>query len=137
MRKGSVLFWLASLLLRLITWIHPLSRACIPRCYEDLTPSEGKKPLLVWSHGLTGTSEEHGLFAAAMASDGNIVALVHHSDGSSSSIDVAEGKGPGGKDTQVFYQHPPPRDSYDPTWRPQQIEVRASELVDTHKLIRE
>jgi hypothetical protein len=140
MRKGSFLFWFASLILRFLAWLHPLGRAHIPCCYLDLPPCEGAKklPLLMWSHGLTGTAEEHGLFAAAMASDGNVVALVHHTDGSSSWSDV-EGKEGGAANKEmkktVMYEHPASGKDYDPLFRPRQIEVRAEEIADSRNLI--
>lgn len=83
LRHGTWLFWGISCILRAISWVLPLNWAKLPNVYEKAAPPEKAMPVLIWSHGLTGTGEEHGLFAAALAAQqGIVVALVHHSDGS-------------------------------------------------------
>ena len=66
--------------------------ATLPNCYENLKTrcqDAGRLPIILWSHGLTGNGDEHGLLAAALAADGNIVALLHHRDGSSAKVNLS------------------------------------------------
>jgi len=142
MRKGGLLFEFVSLLVRIVVFFLPLSRAKIPQTYESLPPKleAGAKtaPLIMWSHGLTGTSDEHSFLAASLASDGNIVALVHHTDGSSARAEhYNEKEEAGAVSKALYYQHPPPPSDYDPTYRPRQIERRASEIEDSRKALME
>jgi len=67
----------------IVAWMQPLAWLSIPHCFNDLPPlpfsEKGTKlPLVVWSHGLTGTGEEHSMLAASLALRGNVVALTHH-----------------------------------------------------------
>lgn len=78
-----------------ILLILPLNHTNIPRCTFGAPPqtkTESALPLVVWSHGLTGTGCEHGLLAATLALSGCVVALPHHSDGSSSMTDIGEAR---------------------------------------------
>jgi len=122
--------------LRLFLWLHPLSWSSIPQCYNDLpqADAEAKIPLIVWSHGLTGTSCEHGFLAASLALRGIAVALVHHSDGSSSMVDLKLPKG-NAETSWLKYQHPSYTPSYDVEFRQRQAEHRAEEVEEMRKLV--
>ena len=103
---------------------HPSPLLKIPRCTADAPPLQqtaSPLPLVVWSHGLTGTGCEHGLLAATLALSGFVVALPHHSDGSSSLTDLGENK------TKLRYIHPD-YNNYDKEFRQKQAEYRASEV---------
>jgi predicted esterase len=122
-RHGSILFEMLRFFGRCIAFALPLRGATLPYCYEDLPPRRidgHRAPVVIWSHGLTGNSDEHGLLAATLAADGNIVALVHHQDGSSSFVEQADG-------SVLYYQHTDLR-NYDSSMRQRQAERRASEL---------
>jgi len=124
--------------LRLFLWLHPLSWSAIPRCYIDLPQAsyDAKIPLIVWSHGLTGTSCEHGFLAASLALRGIAVALVHHSDGSSSMVDLKPPEG-NAELSWLKYQHPSYTPSYDVGFRQRQAEHRAEEVEEMRKLVLE
>ena len=68
--------------------------------------------------GLTGCVEEHRLLACRLASAGFVVALVHHTDGSSSRCPL-RGTGAGGGEV-IYYDHPD-WSNYDPDLRPRQV----------------
>jgi len=140
MRKGGILFEILSLMVRVVVFLLPLSRAPIPKTYESLplkaSVDAQTAPLVMWSHGLTGTSDEHSLLAASLAADGNVVALVHHTDGSSARAEYYNEKEEAGAVSQaLYYQHPPPAKDYDPLYRPKQIKRRAEEIEDARRLL--
>ena len=121
-----------------LAWLHPLSWIKLPRCYDDLPPclskDGGKLALIVWSHGLTGTSEEHGVLAAALALRGFVVALPQHSDGSSSLSDIQKGQAQGGMKHKIRYIHPN-YEKYDTTFRQRQAEHRAKEVEEARQIV--
>jgi predicted esterase len=115
-------------------WMHPVAWSTLPRCYNDAPISEdGNFPLIVWSHGLTGTGCEHGMLAAALALKGNIVALTHHSDGSSSLTDINTGLSISSA-TKLKYVHPNLK-NYDKMFRQKQVEYRADEVEEARTLV--
>lgn len=123
-----------SFLLSLFAWLHPLAWTSAPRCFVDLKPCTPsvKLPLIVWSHGLTGTGSEHSLLAAALALRGFVVALVHHSDGSSSLVDLQPAFD---RPVKLRYKHPSYTPKYDVTLRQRQAEHRAQEVEEARRLI--
>ena len=119
-----------------VAWLHPHAWTKLPRCYVDVQPvliDGGKLPLVVWSHGLTGTGCEHGMLAVALALRGNVVALVHHSDGSSSLADIKTQDS--SSVVKLRYQQPAYRPTYDKGFRQRQAEFRASEVVQARSLV--
>jgi len=108
--------------------LSPLNNAYLPCCSYGAPLAASKKPfpLLVWSHGLTGTGDEHGIMATALAMRGYVVACVHHSDGSSALADVAK---------ERVYFDPPDFKNYDKAFRQGQIRVRVGELDGARSLV--
>lgn len=131
-KPGTWLFWLLSFGLRCLAFVLPLRFAHLPRCFEDVEPADTDEriPLVVWSHGLTGCGDEHGLMAAFLASSGMVVALVQHGDGSSSKVHIgASEEGPA---RTVYYQHPDiSPGNYDSQMRQRGCERRAKEIETT------
>lgn len=131
--KESVLFDALSLISRGGGMGIPANRAKLPCCFENLKAGCGfgsngsgareganTAPMLLWSHGLTGTGEEHALFATMLAAEGIVVAVVQHSDGTSPKVKDAQGK-------PVYYQHADFR-NYDTSLRQRQLEHRVREI---------
>lgn len=140
--------FVAPLVVRVLGWLfaawarlHPLAWSALPRCYHDLPPAaatapgcDGALPLVVWSHGLTGTGCEHGLLAVALALRGNVVALVHHSDGSSSLADLRPGSD-AVPAARLWYQHPRySAGAYDIGMRQRQAEHRVAEVEEARAM---
>ena len=89
------------------------------------TFSEQKKQeLIVFSHGLTGSGDEHSILGAALAMKGYVVAIMHHRDGSSSRVPMPDG-------TCKYYEHLPNGDDYDPKHRLEQVHRRTKEFLFT------
>jgi len=104
-------------------YLNPLNFSTLPRTHPNLPLPPTKHPLIVWSHGLTGTGDEHGLLATTLALKGYVVALVHHSDGSSARCDVVKD----GVAARVDYQHVD-FSKYDANLRQNQADWRAREV---------
>eukprot|EP00621_Florenciella_sp_RCC1693_P000243 CAMPEP_0182554990 /NCGR_PEP_ID=MMETSP1323-20130603/50262_1 /TAXON_ID=236787 /ORGANISM="Florenciella parvula, Strain RCC1693" /LENGTH=414 /DNA_ID=CAMNT_0024766717 /DNA_START=210 /DNA_END=1454 /DNA_ORIENTATION=- len=132
----SIVVTMVQRLLGLVVWLHPLDYSYLPRCAADLPVEKGVKgkyPLVVWSHGLTGTGCEHGVLATALALRGNVVAILHHSCGSSSGCDLVDADG-----TQTFltYDHPSMKEGeYPLEFRQKQAEHRAREMDEARELL--
>jgi predicted esterase len=109
---------------RLLSMVLPLGWRCIPGVYKGASyaPSSTKRPVVVFSHGLTGTGQENALLLAAWAKQGFVVISIHHTDGSASRVELKDG-------SFKFYDHGPPFSDYDPTFRPRQVEQRAKEMI--------
>jgi hypothetical protein len=105
-KAGSLAFAVTSPLLRLVAnVILPTAHAALPDAYVGLDPAPsphegGRWPVVIFSHGLTGTGEEHATLFSAWARAGFVVACVHHCDGSSSRARAPD-------DTEVYYHLPP------------------------------
>jgi platelet-activating factor acetylhydrolase len=106
-------------------------------------PLKGKEgdlnwPLVLFSHGLTGSGEENAYMCASLARQGAVVACVHHTDGSSNAVKL----GDGGSST-LFYQHPPgwvgdpnhSNQTYDIDFRPKQIAKRVENMSEARKFL--
>lgn len=121
--------WVACIISIFFPWAHSV----LPMCYEGGDPeseplAQGTKyPLILFSHGLTGTGEEHALMFVHWAQRGCVVACVTHCDGSASAVELLNG------DT-VLYTHPAFK-NYDPDFRPKQIVKREQELSDLRQFI--
>ncbi|KAL7531766.1 hypothetical protein ACHAXR_005426, partial [Thalassiosira sp. AJA248-18] len=80
------------------------------------------QPLVVFSHGLTGTGEENSIFCTSLAKRGYVVASIHHRDGSSSRVPLPDG-------TCRYYEHMPSGENYNPRHRLEQVQARAKEFL--------
>ena len=84
--------------------------------------NKSTQSLVMFSHGLTGTGEENSIFCTSLAKRGHVVASIHHRDGSSSRVPLADG-------TCLYYKHLPTGDEYNPHDRLEQVHFRAHELL--------
>jgi platelet-activating factor acetylhydrolase len=128
-------------LVYLLSWLLPMSWLRIPGLYKDAPfaypaaaaasmPSPNKKeeapqkklPVIIFSHGLTGTGQENAALCTMWAKQGFIVAAVHHTDGSACHVTLADG-------SEHYYVHGPPMTEYDATFRPKQVLHRANEML--------
>jgi predicted esterase len=133
LRESTAMLTLMVWLSYLISWIFPMGNAFLPNCAYDAPPMpppvpRGKYPLIMFSHGLTGSGEEHALMFARWAQMGYVVASVHHCDGSSAKAPQQGG------DSPLLYDHPD-LSKYDKEFRPRQIQKRESELFDGREYI--
>lgn len=127
LRKGTYVFEAISFVIRSVASMNSLRNAKLPCAYDNLKPRLGKAPVVVWSHGLSGTGEEHGLLAARLAAEGYVVALVHHTDGSSSKVTTADGN-------TIYFKHPD-FENYDPEFRQKGAEHRAKEVDGARQML--
>jgi dienelactone hydrolase len=143
-RKDTSKFkWLVKPIAYALSWLLPLSWLRIPGVYKDaplsipsrdttttLTTSSSptKLPVIVFSHGLTGTGQENAALCVAWAKQGFVVAAIHHTDGSSCHVRLADG-------TEKYYEHGPSYSNYDPTFRTKQVEHRAKEMLQVCKFL--
>ena len=108
----------------LISFLIPVRWRRLPSVFPNAPPitATTKRPAIVFSHGLTGTGQEHALLLATWASLGYTVVSVHHTDGSSSRVRLADG-------SHLDYDPGPSYQNYDANFRPRQIEQRATEIA--------
>lgn len=107
-------------ILRLLLAFVPAAWQKVP-CVEGGAPLVGQWPLFLFSHGLTGTSDEHTVLFTALARKGFAVATLTHTDGSASSCNVSG--------TLRFYEHVDFK-NYDRDFRPKQVQRRAQEMLE-------
>lgn len=112
--------------------LMPFAKAILPKSVmggqPQTHPVVGKQyPLVVYSHGLTGTGEENALMLSYWSSKGFVVAAIHHCDGSSSRVH------PKGAN-ELLYVHPN-YSNYDPNFRPTQIITREDELNELREFV--
>lgn len=125
-KRDGILFQLGLGFLRIASWFFPLSYLKVPGVYlnasvsKSTTPS--KLPLILFSHGLTGTGQENSILLSAWAKQGYVVISVHHMDGSSSCVPKTDG-------SNLWYNPGPPFSKYDVNFRPNQMEIRVKELM--------
>ena len=108
-----------------LSWFTPVQYLAVPNAFRDLKPVDlGDETtglgLIVFSHGLTGTSEEHTLMLADIARRGYVVVALTHQDGS-----AARARLDGG--AEMFYQNPN-WDKETTDFRPRQILKRRREV---------
>jgi predicted dienelactone hydrolase len=87
LRAGTTAFNVAAVALQAATSVLPLAYATLPSAWHDIQPLKARDsgfPVLLFSHGLTGTGEEHATLFCHLARTGYVVACIHHCDGSSS-----------------------------------------------------
>lgn len=143
----------------LLAWLNPYSWcATLPGCFASdgetgarpLAPSSHPKdrtggyPVVLFSHGLTGTGEENALMLASWAQCGYVVVAGTHCDGSASRVSRVSRSGESGsteeekkeeeKEKQLFYQHPDLA-NYDPDFRPRQVVRREEELWQIRQFV--
>ena len=136
-KAGTLAFTLTAPLVRLVANIAlPMAHASLPGAFVGLDPAPAsngdRRPLVVFSHGLTGTGEEHATLFSAWARAGFVVACVHHCDGSSSRAVTPDGR-------EMYYHLPPGMNGrpgvYPPEYRTEQIERRERELSELRRHI--
>lgn len=130
LRKYAVFRWLASFTAYVVSFFLPLARADLPMCKLDVPPKESdeKYPLIVFSHGLTGSGEEQALLFTYWAQQGFVVAYVHHCDGSSCMVPRPK------LNSHLLYEHPDML-NYDKTFRPRKVRQRQEELHEMKNFI--
>ncbi|CAE8687454.1 unnamed protein product [Polarella glacialis] len=84
--------------MQVVQVVFPVSWQRAP-CVEGGAPAAGPWPLVLFSHGLTGSGVEHTLLFIGLARQGFAVATLTHTDGSASSVDMGCGK------ELLIYQH--------------------------------
>ncbi len=120
--------WIVKPWLHLLSLALPLKWLRLPGVYRDSPPRTGKYPLIVFSHGLTGTGQENSALCASWAKEGMVVVSVWHTDGSSCRVPMADG-------TIRYYEPSPPITQYDAEFRPRQVQQRADELFQARNLM--
>jgi len=125
---------LIELFVRFILVFLPLNYFRVPGLYGNVksvsgTAHEKRYPLIVFSHGLTGTSEEHAAMFVHLVQQGFIVAALTHCDGSSSAATLHTGE-------RLYYQHPDYK-AYDVDFRPKQVKRREEEFYSMKTFILE
>ncbi|CAM9457447.1 unnamed protein product [Ascophyllum nodosum] len=109
-------------------YFHNSEVPCFP--VAPLTSGEGKRPLVIFSHGLGGNRAMYSTYAAEIASHGYVLIALEHNDASGSSCLFPDGRVTG-------YERPPnPRVFNAPenrTFRHAQLERRGREI----KLVRD
>ena len=137
LRNTSTIYPFFASLISIVCWLlyplhvwFPILSLKVPNSSKDapFKSHGGKIPLVVFSHGLTGTSEEQALMLARWVETGCVVACCHHNDGSSSRVPLADG-------SSIWYDHGPAKDNYDKNFRPKQIDKRCAELFGTTEFL--
>ena len=96
---------------------------------KDNTPNKKLLPMILFSHGLTGTGQENMALCTAWARQGYIVVNVHHADGSSCAVPTSNG-------SIQYYHHGPSLANYDASFRPRQVQHRSYELMAAYEFMR-
>ena len=85
-------------------------------------------PVIVFSHGLTGSGQENAILCSSWAKKGYVVVSVHHMDGSSGCVKLPNG-------SRMYYNKGPPMSQYDREFRPRQVVQRANEMKQVHSFL--
>eukprot|EP00301_Raphidiophrys_heterophryoidea_P007386 c12865_g1_i3.p1 GENE.c12865_g1_i3~~c12865_g1_i3.p1 ORF type:complete len:376 (-),score=80.07 c12865_g1_i3:1713-2840(-) len=114
---------IVSVILRIISFFLPIYYMDVPFCYNNAEPTSvsSKLPLIMCSHGLTGTGEEHTLLFSNLARNGNVVVCVTHQDGSACRAVVSDG-------SHLHYEHPILQ-GYNRKFRIKQVLQREKEVL--------
>jgi len=127
--KGITL-WITWIIVHVIAYLSPLWwYSTVPYLYEDapIAAFDGDQQqkagydVLLFSHGLTGTSEEHAHMFADFARRGIVVVAMTHQDGSAIRANTESG------DT-LWYEFPNIGNEYNLEFRPVQIQQRVREV---------
>jgi len=105
----------------------PLRYVEIPDVCRNAKPEGQKLPLVIFSHGLTGTGEENTMLLASIAAHGFVVASIHHTDSSSCYVQTGDG-------TEIWYEHPDTQ-NYSIRFREDQLDHRVKEMMDVRKVL--
>lgn len=122
--------WLQYIVANLIwifSWLIPTAYSIVPNLYIGAPPAAGSFPIVFHSHGLTGTGSEHSLLLTKWAQSGYIVVAPTHTDGSSSSVSLSDGR-------RMYYVHPDYK-NYDTSFRLKQVEHREADFYSTIKFV--
>jgi platelet-activating factor acetylhydrolase len=130
-RQDTKLFrWFVLPLVHCVSLFIPMRRLRIHGVFANAPPllcddkQQLKRPVIIFSHGLTGTGQENAVLCSAWAKQGFVVAAIHHTDGSSCYVQLAD-------NTEKYYEHGPSMANYDRTFRPRQVQHRAREMLQT------
>ena len=130
-RDNFVLNWVLNAISYVITWLPMFifGHANLPFVAKGSPPLNGssKFPVLFFSHGLTGSGEEHAILFSIFAQLGYVVCYCHHCDGSAA-------KARPKNKLNLYYQHIDFK-NYDKNFRPNQIQHRESELFGMRQFV--
>ena len=129
-REYAITKWILYVIAMVVSFFMPMAKTFLPRSMMAAPPHSTQKnqfPLVLYSHGLTGTGEENALMLAYWASQGYVVAAIHHCDGSSHRAR------PRGRE-EILYHHPDYK-NYDPNFRIEQIRRREEELFELREAV--
>jgi predicted esterase len=124
---------LLQFLMYLLSFVLPVSYSYVPSLYRDAKPADlsgqRKHALLIFSHGLSGTGEEHALMFTHFVQQGFVVAAVSHCDGSSVRAQLSDG-------SIRMYEHPSV-EKYGTRFRINQVSAREHEVDATREFVLE
>lgn len=125
--------WIVSPVVHILSLFLPLRWIKIPEVSLEaplalMNGNARRRPVVLFSHGLTGTGQENALLHTCWAKRGFVVVSIHHRDGSSCRVPNSDG-------SILWYDKGPPFSNYDPTFRPRQVQQRASEMMDAFRFL--
>jgi platelet-activating factor acetylhydrolase len=124
--------WILFPLLYGLSIFFPVRWISIPDVFWEAPvakSSDKKHPVVVFSHGLSGTGQENSVLLSCWAKRGFVVVSVHHRDGSSCRVPLPDG-------SSKYYQRGPPFSNYDRNFRLSQIQLRAKEMKQAVSFLR-
>ena len=121
--------WLLDTLFTIICYFMPHFYMNVPCLFQYVLADNTRQlPLLIFSHGLTGTSDEHRLFFVSLVQRGFIVAAPTHCDGSACIATLENGE----KQRFIDFNF----DADDHTkFRIEQVRFREKELYEVREFI--
>lgn len=126
-RNRPWLYGALSTFVSLSRFVIPLRYLEIPNASRNAKPEGENLPLVIFTHGLTGTGEENTMLLASIAAHGFVVASIHHTDGSSCFVRTSDGE-------EIWYVHPNPVD-YSIRFREDQLDHRVKEIMEVRKVM--
>jgi platelet-activating factor acetylhydrolase len=130
MGSKSLIVTLLSPIIHIVTFFLRANWIAIPEVSLNAEVDDRKKyPVIVFSHGLTGTGQENSILCSAWAKKGFVVVSVHHMDGSSGCVKLPDG-------SKLYYDKGPPLTNYDRNYRPKQVLQRANEMKQAYNLLK-
>jgi len=116
-----------STFISLLRLLIPIRYLEIPNASRNAQPEGENLPLVIFSHGLTGTGEANTMLLASIAAHGFVVASIHHTDGSSCFVRTGDGE-------EIWYAHPDPA-NYSIRFREDQLNHRVKEMIDVRTVM--